>query len=110
QAQTVEVVGPAAPVTVGDTFKLDIIGKGFTEKIFGGGYDISFDASKIALASITRPLRWELGGPEGVIDNVAGTATEVNFNTLNPIDGDFLTATLTFKALAAGPVVVSLSD
>lgn len=110
QAQTVSVTGPATPVTVGDTFTLDIVGTGFTDKIFGGGYNISFDASKLSLASITRPAFWELGGPDALIDNALGTATDVNFNTLNARNGDFLTATLTFKAIGAGPVEVSLSD
>lgn len=110
QAQSVEVIAPTSSVTVGDTFTLDIVGKGFTDKIFGGGYDISFDASKLSLASISRPAFWELGGPEAVIDNAAGTATEFNFNTLSARNGDFLTATLTFKAIGAGPVEVSLTD
>ena len=110
QAQTVSISDPAAPVTVGDTFTLDVFGKGFTDKIYGGGYDISFDASKLSLASITRPAFWELGGPDAIIDNTLGTATEVNFNTLSPRNGDFLTATLTFKAIGAGPVVISLTE
>lgn len=108
QAQTVSVSGPAAPVTVGDTFTLDVFGAGFTDKIYGGGYDISFDASKLSLLGSASPAFWELGASIDT-DNTLGTAT-VNFNTLSPRNGDFLTATLTFKAIGAGPVTISLTE
>ena len=111
QAQTVTVQPPAATVTVGDTFSLDVVGKGFADKIFGGGYTINFDATRLVLDSITIDTSvWELGGPAPIIDNALGTAIDVNFNTLMPKGGDFLTAVLNFTAKAAGPATVSLTE
>lgn len=110
QAQTVQVKGPADPITVGDSFKVDIIGTGFTDKIFGGGYNVSFDASLLRLDDVTVPAFWELGGPPATIDNALGTASEVNFNTLLPRNGDFLTATLSFTAIGVGAASLDLSD
>lgn len=112
QAQSIEVQSPLAPVDIGTTFTIDILGKGFANNIYGGGYDLSFDASILRLDKVVVPAIWELGYVEdtpGPIDNVTGTKPGVNFNTLAGRKGDFTTATLTFTALAAGTSQITLS-
>lgn len=109
QAQTIEVKGPAAPVDIGATFTVDIVGSGFANIIYGGGYDVGFDASILRLDSVKVPAFWELGGGSDPIDNVAGTVAGVNFNTLAGQKNSFTTATLTFTALAGGSSAITLS-
>ncbi|RRS05007.1 PEP-CTERM sorting domain-containing protein [Aquabacterium soli] len=109
QAQTIEVKSPVAPVDIGATFTIDIVGSGFPNIIYGGGYDVGFDASILRLDNVKVPAFWELGSVPGPIDNVAGLAQGVNFNTLAGKQGDFVTATLTFTALAGGTSAITLS-
>lgn len=109
QAQSIEVQSPAAPVDIGTTFTIDIVGKDFPNIIYGGGYDVSFDATVLRLDSVKVPAFWELGGGADPIDNVAGSVTGVNFNTLAGKQGGFTTATLTFTAVAAGTSAITLS-
>ena len=110
QAQTVAVQAPAGSVLKGDSFTLDVVAKDFPNKIFGGGFDVLFDASLLRLDTITFPANWELGTGFNPIDNAAGTATDVNFNTLGaPRAGSFLVSTLHFTALNAGHAQIGLS-
>lgn len=112
QAQSIEVQSPLAPVDIGATFTIDILGKGFANNIYGGGYDVSFDASILRLDKVVVPAIWELGYVEdtpGPIDNATGTKPGVNFNTLAGRKGDFTTATLTFTALVGGSSAITLS-
>jgi hypothetical protein len=109
QAQSIEVQSPLAPVDIGASFSIDIVGKDFPNIIYGGGYDLSFDASVLRLDSVKVPALWELGGGSDPIDNVAGSVTGVNFNTLAGKQGGFVTATLTFTALAGGNAAITLN-
>lgn len=111
QAQTVSVNAPVTNVNVGDSFTVDLSATGFPDKIFGGGYNISFDASILKLDDILIPANWEFAVSKGTLDAVAGTVTDVYFNTFTaPIAGDFLTSTLKFTAIGAGTSAISLSD
>lgn len=103
QAQTVQLIPSATEVKVGDTFTVDIQGLGFPDKIFGGGYDLAYSTGLLDLVSISIPGIWEFAVSEGTQDEAAGTVKDVFFNTFsNPRAGDFLTATLTFKATGTG--------
>lgn len=111
-AQSIEVQSPLAPVGIGATFTIDIVGKDFANAIYGGGYDVRFDPTLLRLDKVAVPSFWELGYIEdtpGPIDNVTGTKEGVNFNTLAGRKGDFTTATLTFTALAGGTSAITLS-
>jgi hypothetical protein len=111
QAQTVTVSPSVTNVNIGDSFSVDLLATGFPDKIFGGGYNIAFDGSKIHLDDIVIPASWEFAVSKGTIDNAAGTATDVFFNTfVAPIKGDFLTTTLKFTALASGTSAITLSE
>lgn len=109
QAQSIEVQSPPGPVDIGASFSVDITGSDFPNIIYGGGYDLSFDATVLRLDSVSVPALWELGGGADAIDNVAGMASGVNFNTLAGKKGGFTTATLSFTALAAGTSAITLS-
>lgn len=109
QAQTVSVVAPVTNVGIGDSFTLDLKATGFPDKIFGGGYNISFDASIIHLDDITFPANWEFLVSKGT--QAGGTVSDVFFNTFTaPIKGDFLTSTLKFTAIGAGTSAITLSE
>lgn len=111
QAQTVSVVANHTDVAVGDSFSVDLQATGFPDKIFGGGYNLAFDPSILKLDDIVIPASWEFAVSKGTLDAVAGTVTDVFFNTFTaPIKGDFLTATLKFTAIGGGNSNITLSE
>lgn len=111
QAQTVQVNPAVTNVTVGDSFSVDLQAVGFPDKIFGGGYNLSFNSSVLKLDDITFPGNWEFLVSKGTLDGVAGTVTDVFFNTFAaPIKGDFLTSALKFTAIGAGTSAITLSE
>ncbi|MBC7699132.1 PEP-CTERM sorting domain-containing protein [Aquabacterium sp.] len=109
QAQTVSVSPSVTSVHIGDIFTVDLLATGFPDKIFGGGYNIAFDASILQLDDITFPASWEFLVDKGT--KVGGTVSDVFFNTFSaPIKGDFLTSTLKFKAIGSGTSGITLSE
>lgn len=112
QAQTVSVIQAQTNVSVGDTFKVELQATGFPNKIFGGGYNLSFDPTKLQLDAIDIPAAtWEFARSNGTLNAAAGTVTDIYFNTFAaPIAGDFLTAAVSFKAIAAGTSAITVSE
>ena len=111
QAQTVSVVANHTDVNLGDSFTVDLQATGFPDKVFGGGYNLAFDPSILKLDAISIPASWEFATSTGTLDPVAGTVTDINFNTFtSPVKGDFLTASLKFTAVGAGTSSIALSD
>lgn len=109
QAQTMSVSSDITNVKIGDSFTLDLLATGFPDKIVGGGYNFSFDASILQLDDITFPASWEFLTSKGT--QAGGTVTDVFFNTFAaPIAGDFLTSTLKFTAIGAGTSAITLSE
>ena len=109
QAQTVSVNPSLTNVNIGDSFTVDLLATGFPDKIFGGGYNISFDASMLQLDDISFPANWEFLVSKGT--TAGGTVSDVFFNTFSaPIAGDFLTSTLKFTAIGAGTSSITLSE
>lgn len=109
QAQTVSVNSALTNVNIGDTFTVDLLASGFPNKIFGGGYNLAFDASILQLDDITFPSNWEFLTSKG--STVGGNVTDVFFNTFSaPIAGDFLTSTLKFTAIASGTSNITVSE
>lgn len=112
QAQTVAVSPVHTDVNLGDTFSVDIQATGFPDKIFGGGYNLAFDPSILQLDAVNIPAAtWEFARSTGLLDPASGTVSDIFFNTfVAPIKGDFLTASLTFKAIGAGTSAITLSE
>jgi hypothetical protein len=111
QAQTVSVNPAITNVSIGDSFSVDLSATSFPDKIFGGGYNIAFDASVLQLDDIVIPANWEFAVSKGTLNAAAGTVTDVFFNTFSsPIKGDFLTSTLKFKAIGVGTSSITLSE
>lgn len=111
QAQTVSVSPVHTDVTLGDTFSVSILATGFPDKIFGGGYNLAFDPSILQVDAIAIPSSWEFARSAGLLDAASGTVSDIYFNTfVAPIKGDFLTASLTFKAIGAGTSAITLSE
>lgn len=111
QAQTVSITPSLSNVNLGDTFSVDVAATGFPDKIFGGGYNLAFDPAILQLDAVTIPASWEFATSTGLLDPVAGTVSDVFFNTfVAPIKGDFLTATLKFTAVGSGTSAISLSE
>lgn len=100
------LVGP------GDSFALMVSGSGFDDKVVGGGFNLSFDASVLSLTSVSvDTLVWEFVSSNGLIDNTAGTLSDVYFNSFKAQlpTGDFTVATLQFSAKAGGSSAIVLS-
>ncbi|MDN3922116.1 cohesin domain-containing protein [Roseateles violae] len=106
------VLAPASSsVGLPEAFSLKVMGSAFTDDLVGGGFNVSFDASKLSLTSVTiNTALWEFAPLTGTIDNVAGTLSGVAFNSfLNTPTGNFEAATLNFSSKAAGSSMVSLN-
>lgn len=111
QAQTVSVNAAHTDVNLGETFSVDIQATGFPDKIFGGGYNLAFDPSVLQVDAITIPASWEFATSTGLLDAASGTVSDIYFNTfVAPVKGDFLTASITFKAVGAGTSAITLSE
>lgn len=113
-AQSLVITPSTQSVSLGDTFTLQVEGKGFATAVVGGGFGLSFDASVLKLNSVSIPAAWEFYPPTGpvtgTIDNVAGTLSDAAFTTfVAPKSGDFLAATLSFTAVGGGSSTVRLS-
>lgn len=110
QAQSLSVQPVDTAVTVGDTFTLDVQGSGFAKAITGGGFSLAFDPAVLKLDTVKIPAAWEFAPSTGLLDAMAGTVTDVSFNTFAaPKAGNFLAAQLTFTAIGGGSSAVSLS-
>jgi hypothetical protein len=111
QAQTVSIHASHTDAAIGDTIDLTVDATGFPDKVFGGGYNLAFDPTMLQLDRITFPANWEFITSPGLFDAASGTVSDIYFNTfVNPIKGDFLTATLHFTVVGAGTSMVTLSD
>jgi hypothetical protein len=99
------VINPATSVigpTAERSFILQVLGTDFTDIVVGGGFDLTFDSSVLALNSVTiNTALWEFAPSKG--HQGPGTLTDVSFNTfVNSPTGNFLVATLGFTAKAPG--------
>lgn len=111
QAQVVAVQAPAAPLNVGDVFSVSVVGQAFVATIVGGGFNLAFDPAVLQLTgpATISPI-WEFVPSGGSVNNVAGTLTDVSFNTFaNPRSGSFDIATVGFQVVGAGSSPLTLS-
>ncbi len=121
QAATVTFVPEQNIVESGDTVSVNIVGKGFTEPVTGGGLRITFDSTVVEVSpdaslpstdntgSIEFASRWNTGlnsnSTPGIIDNIT-------FNVFPIADsptGDFFIGTVMFRGLDAGISALELT-
>jgi len=112
-AGSLVITPPAAAFNPGDSFALLVRGSGFTDNVVGGGFNLSFDPTVLALTSVTvDTVVWEFISSPGSIDNAAGTLSDVFFNSFKAAlpTGNFSIASLQFTAKASGNSAVAMSD
>lgn len=97
----------SSPAVEGGSFLVSLQGTGFDKALDGGGLGLTFDASALELLSVSIDPSWSFFADEGVIDNVAGTLTDLSFNVWGGKTGDFKIADLTFLAKRGGQTTVS---
>lgn len=96
--------------SLGESFALMVEGKGFTESIVGGGFNLHFNPAVLQLDSVAIDPIWEFAPKPGTVDNVTGTNTDASFNSFTtPRKGDFDIATLSFKAIGSGTSAITLT-
>lgn len=102
---------PASTVDPGQAFAVQVRGASFTDNVVGGGFNMSFDASLLSLASVVMAsATWDFNTNPGTTDNAAGTLSNVFFNAFNKLPtGDFDVATLNFVAKGPGLATLVLS-
>lgn len=109
QAQSLVLSPSTKTVALGDTFSLQVQGKGFPTEVVGGGFNLSFTAGLLELTPIAIDAGWDFAPRGGLIDNASGTLTGAAFNSIGvPKAGDYAVATLNFKAIGTGVATVSL--
>lgn len=107
------IIDPAASsVGPGDAFSLKVLGTAFSDTVVGGGFNLSFNAAMLSLDSVViNTALWEFAPITGTINNLAGTLSDVAFNTFaNSPTGNFEAATLNFTAKAPGLSALTLSE
>jgi hypothetical protein len=107
QAAAAVTASLASPAEEGQLFVVSLQGTGFEQSVDGGGLNLTFDASALALLSVNIDPAWNFFVAEGAIDNTAGTLTDLSFNAWGGPSGDFQIANLTFLAKRGGTTTVS---
>lgn len=112
-AATVSFSSPNVNVLAGDTFSIDVLGN-FTvdEAIEGGGLNLSFDPTVLAVDSVTvNEALFDFFVLPGTPDNATGKVTDTVFNTFaGASGGGFLIATYNFTAKAPGLSPLTLTE
>jgi hypothetical protein len=106
---SVKFDAPSLAVGIGDSFTMDLVGRGFTVKLTAGGVNLSYDPAVLRVDSVDIAPVWEFD-PRSMIDNASGKIDPISFSSFsNSPTGDFSIATLHFTALAAGTSALRLS-
>lgn len=97
----------------GDTFSIDIVGSNFDMVLDGGGLNMQFDPTVVAVTGVTIDSTvWDpsLSGINGNIDNSVGNISGIFFNSFVDRTGDFRIATIDFLAKDPGLAQLVLSE
>lgn len=111
QAQVVALQAPATPLAVGDVFNVSVVGQAFLAAIVGGGFNLAFNPAVLQLTgpATIAPI-WEFAPSGGILNNGAGTLTDVSFNSfVTPRSGNFDIATLSLQVIGMGNSPLTLS-
>ena len=102
-AATVSFDPPSAVANVDDVFSMTITGSGFVSDLDGGGLSLAFDPMLLMVQDVTFDSSWDFFTDSGIIDNTAGTITDMQFNQFgHPKTGTFDIAEVQFQAKAMG--------
>jgi hypothetical protein len=112
EAGTIRFEPTSWTVNVNDSFDLKLVGRGFSDVVDGGGISFTFDPS---IASVTGvgPLFdpvWDFFTSLPTIDNTTGIVSDIIFNTLQNVTGDFDIVTVHFHALSPGLTSLILGE
>lgn len=112
QAASVSFSPVSTTVANGATFSMDLVGTGFNSgDLDGGGINFTYDASKVQVTDvIVNTATWEFYSDDGIIDNGAGSVTEMQFNSSWSQTGDLLFATVEFIAIGVGTSALGLAE
>lgn len=116
QATVSVLIAPSVTnVAVGDSFSLTVYGKDLLEAFTGGGFDLSYDATRLTLNSIgINGGFWNAARSAGLHDPASGTVSDIFFNAFPAVapraDTTLDFATLSFTAKAAGSALVQLIE
>ena len=116
RADTTVSVGTAGPVTVGDTFAVDVNIANVTD-LYDFQLDLTFDPTILQLDNIAEGVFLSEGGATfffpGLIDNSGGSATfnaDTLLGAIPGVNGSGVLLQFNFEALAAGSSALSLSN
>ncbi len=103
-AATVSFDPPSAVANVDDVFSMTITGSGFVSDLDGGGLSLAFDPMLLMVQDVTFDSSWDFFTDSGIIDNTAGTITDMQFNQFgHPKTGTFDIAEVQFQARTLAP-------
>ncbi|VAW79597.1 hypothetical protein MNBD_GAMMA15-1202 [hydrothermal vent metagenome] len=78
EASTVSFNPSDTSADIGQTFSINLIGTGFTDIVDGGGVNLFYDASVLAVNSVTVDTTvWDFFDAPGAIDNTSGNVSDV---------------------------------
>ena len=111
---TITVTTPSGNIKVGDTFRVDIVGTGFTD-LYAYQFEMFFDPSKLKAVAAIEGEFLKRGGTtffkSGEINNTTGDITAIANTLIGPIPGVAWDNTLTsieFTAIAPGSSTIAL--
>ena len=112
QAATVSFSPYSNSVTAGQLFSMNIMGSFLPgETIEGGGLNLSFSPSVLSVSNVSiNTALFDFYSLPGTVNNAAGTISGMVFNTVTGASGNFLIATVDFKALGTGGTNLLLSE
>jgi hypothetical protein len=87
------------------------VGEGFSSVVDGGGLNIAFDPSIVHVTGVAIDTgTWDFFTSVGAIDNTLGTVSDILFNALQNVTGDFAVATIQFQAVGVGASPLVLTE
>ncbi len=115
-APEVQLTSSLTSVSAGQVFDVLLKGLSFDQTAAGlvidnlsGAQNFNFTFANLEVVNVAIDPRWTFGNNVGTINQTMGTWTGLRFGTFpSTTDDNFNIATITLKALAAGPAVLDL--
>jgi hypothetical protein len=111
QASTVLLQPENLTVRRGETFLLNLVGRGFVSNLDGGGVSLEYDPAILHVTDVVvNGDIWNFFTSNGVINNANGLVEDLRFNAFRDVTGDFQIATLDYIAKSVGTTNLGLSE